>query len=345
MVAHHLGTRRSIVSAGLLMTAALVALGSCREAHAQLTWAADNAGNYSGGWGNGTDGGLGFGPWAFSVNSGAGGFAGAFIGDPVSAGITNFGTQAFGLYANPAGSGASVTVLRPFDGPMGVGDTFSFQWAVNWDSNSSSGNKGFNLFTGGTTQVLNVNQGSFPGPIVVNSATTSLAYGTNPMTWTMSLVSPTSLVVQATPRTGGTSVAYSGTFAVTQGPDAISLYASQMAGGDQRQPYFNTFVGSNSGTYATGGVRAESRGLFGGGGLTVGGSTTLILTATTNAFTGGSTVQRGSTLQVGDGVSSGSLLGSVANAGRLVFVPAGTSTFAGAISGTGGVIKEGAGTT
>ncbi|MFM9025986.1 MAG: beta strand repeat-containing protein, partial [Planctomycetaceae bacterium] len=35
----------------------------------------------------------------------------------------------------------------------------------------------------------------------------------------------------------------------------------------------------------------------------------------------------------------------MANAGRLVFVPAGTSTFAGAISGTGGVIKEGAGTT
>ena len=65
------------------------------EARAQLSWASDNAGNYSGGWTNGSDGGTGFGGWSFSVNQGSG-FAGTFIGDPTYAGITGFGTQAFG---------------------------------------------------------------------------------------------------------------------------------------------------------------------------------------------------------------------------------------------------------
>jgi hypothetical protein len=213
--------------------------------------ASDNASNYDGGnWASGSNGGSGFGNWTISSSPGTG-FAGSFIGNPASAGITNMPNPAFGLYANPGGSGATVTVSRAFSRPLLVGESFSFQWATNWDSDS--GNKGFNIFAGGA-EILNVNQAGFPGNITLNGQTAidGAGYGTDPMTWTFSRTSATNLRVTSTPRTGGNSTAFSANVTISAAPDAFSFYTTAMGAGDERQPYFNNFQITSTGGNLTG---------------------------------------------------------------------------------------------
>jgi autotransporter-associated beta strand protein len=82
--------------------------------------------------------------------------------------------------------------------------------------------------------------------------------------------------------------------------------------------------------------------LDGTGGLTKAGAGTLTLTGI-NTYTGGTAITAG-TLQVGDGGTRGSLAGDVANAGTLAFNRADDLTFGGAVSGSGSLIKRGAGT-
>jgi len=89
----------------------------------------------------------------------------------------------------------------------------------------------------------------------------------------------------------------------------------------------NTTIASGSGTTS--------------GTLTKDGSDTLTLTGT-NTYTGGITISEG-TLSVGSGAGSGSISGNVTNNGTLTFNRSSNDlTYAGAISGTGALIKSGA---
>ena len=81
----------------------------------------------------------------------------------------------------------------------------------------------------------------------------------------------------------------------------------------------------------------------GSGTVTKTGSGTTVLTGN-NDYTGGTTISAG-TLQLGDGGSSGSIAGDVTNNGTLAFKRGDAVTFAGAISGGGGVQQIGTGTT
>ncbi len=84
--------------------------------------------------------------------------------------------------------------------------------------------------------------------------------------------------------------------------------------------------------------------LTGGGGLEKGDLGTLVLTGA-STYTGGTTITAG-TLQLGDGGTSGSLVGDVTNNGTLAFDRSDTGqVFGGVISGSGAVNQIGTGTT
>lgn len=77
-------------------------------------------------------------------------------------------------------------------------------------------------------------------------------------------------------------------------------------------------------------------------GLTKSGANTLTLTGT-NTYSGGTTISAG-TLQIGNGGTSGSIMGNITNNSALAFNRSDALTYAGAISGTGSLTKSGAGT-
>ena len=83
--------------------------------------------------------------------------------------------------------------------------------------------------------------------------------------------------------------------------------------------------------------------MSGAGSLTQAGSGTTTLTGT-NTYTGGTTISAG-TLQIGNGGSTGSIVGDVTNNGMLAFNRVDAVTFGGVISGTGSLTQLGAGIT
>jgi outer membrane autotransporter protein len=89
------------------------------------------------------------------------------------------------------------------------------------------------------------------------------------------------------------------------------------------------------------GFNSTFSGTFTGtGSLTKISAGTVILTAD-NTYTGGTTINAG-TLQLGNGGTTGSIVGNVLDNGTLVFNQgSGTTTFAGAINGSGSVVKLG----
>jgi autotransporter-associated beta strand protein len=82
--------------------------------------------------------------------------------------------------------------------------------------------------------------------------------------------------------------------------------------------------------------------LGGSGSIVQKGPGTLILTGT-NTYTGGTIISSG-TLQIGNGGTTGSIVGNVTDNGRLVFNHSDAVTFAGTVTGTGGLTQAGSGT-
>jgi fibronectin-binding autotransporter adhesin len=285
---------------------------------AQFTFASDEASNYGGGgepgWTNGANAGTGFNAWSFT----SGGSAGVFIGNPSAAGIGGMDAESFGLYANPTNSGNFIDVNRSLSSAMQVGDSFSFQWGVNWDSDGP-GNKGFNIYVG-TNQIVNVNLGASPGNITINGTNTTFGFGTNVMTWNFHYLNATTLAVTANDRDGTGS--YSNNFTVSGGVDAFRWYASQLAAGDQRQPYYDNLAVTNSGVFSMGGSVTNSRAFTGSGALSIGANTTLTLSNAGNTFSGGLTISNGSILRA---VSAGS--GTINLSGTLASDSATARTF------------------
>ncbi len=82
--------------------------------------------------------------------------------------------------------------------------------------------------------------------------------------------------------------------------------------------------------------------ITGSGALTKSGAGTLILSGT-NTYAGNTTVSTG-TLQIGDGGTAGSITGNVVDNAVLAFNRSDDYSFVGDVSGTGGLVKQGAGT-
>ena len=83
--------------------------------------------------------------------------------------------------------------------------------------------------------------------------------------------------------------------------------------------------------------------MSGGGSVVQAGTGTTVLTAS-NSYTGGTSIDSG-TLQIGNGGTTGSIAGDVANSSLLTFDRSDTLAYGGVISGAGSVTQAGAGTT
>ncbi len=228
----------------LIAAVASIALSSGAFAQVPITNVITNAfdfgANYTGGgpgWTNGANAGFGFGDW--NIFESGGGFKGSFIGDPTSGGIGGMSASSFGLYANGAGD-AAVVASRGINTPLAVGQTFSFQWGINWDSDP--GTKGFRLRSG-TTDILTLTNAGFGSGVTINGVGSGLAFGTNSFyigitRLDASTYSVFSISARDNPSGGGFSTIINSGLAA----DNFQIYANDVGSGDNRQPYYNNFA-------------------------------------------------------------------------------------------------------
>lgn len=145
--------------------------------------------------------------------------------------------------------------------------------------------------------------------------------------------------------TGGTlSAGAANTLPVGQ---AVSVGASgtlDLAGYNQS---ISTLSGAGSTTLGSAALTlSNANGTYAGvisgaGSLRVTGGTEILTGA--NTYTGGTTIASGATLRVGNGGTTGAIVGNVANSGALVMNRSDNVAFAGNITGTGSLTKTGAG--
>lgn len=102
-------------------------------------------------------------------------------------------------------------------------------------------------------------------------------------------------------------------------------------------------LNAGGGTFQTDADLTVSSAIGGAGALTKTGAGSLVLTGD-NFYTGGTTISAG-TLQIGNGGTTGSIIGNVLNNGVLAFARSDTVTFGGLISGSGSVNQLGSGAT
>jgi autotransporter-associated beta strand protein len=137
----------------------------------------------------------------------------------------------------------------------------------------------------------------------------------------------TTVLVANNTYTGGTTI-NAGALQLGNGGTAGSITGNVLNNGILafNRSDFVTFEGSISGT----------------GGVQHNGTGTTVLVAN-NTYTGGTTINAGA-LQLGNGGTTGSIVGNVINNGALIFNRSDAVTFGGVISGTGNLVKVGAGT-
>nr|WP_245430329.1 autotransporter outer membrane beta-barrel domain-containing protein [Rhizobium tropici] len=257
---------------------------------------------------------------AGTLQFGNGGASGSISGD-----VTNNGTLAFdrsdtytfaGLISGSGAVsqiGSGTTVLTANNGYTG-GTTIS-AGTLQLGNGGTSGSISGDVTNNGTLAFDRSDTYTFAGLISGSGAVGQIGSGTT-------------ILTADDGYTGGTTIS-AGTLQLGNGGTSGSISGDVTNNGtlafDRSDTY--TFAGLISGSGAVGQI----------------GSGTTILTAN-NSYTGGTTISAG-TLQLGNGGTSGSISGDVTNNGILVFDRSDAYSFAGAISGTGGVNNLGSGIT
>jgi outer membrane autotransporter protein len=215
-----------------------------------------------------------------------------------------------------------------------------------------------NLLTGGTLSLstaalandaLNINGGTLQVTgTTLNSLPNTIAYGASGGTFDIVAAANTFSINQALTGAGSLTKIGAGTLALTgdntySGGTTISAGTLQLGNGGT--------TGSVAGNILNNAILAFNRSnalTFGGvisgtGAVHQDGAGTTVLTAN-NTYTGGTTINAG-TLQLGNGGTSGSIVGNVLNNGTLAFNRSDAVTFGGVISGTGALQQNGGGST
>lgn len=218
--------------------------GILKSGSSYLFIADDSSVNYaSSSPASGINKGYGFGPWVILSDGGPGGYAGIFVGNPGQASITGFDGNAFGLYANNTNSAnAYVNAERPFLNPLGIGEEICLKWGLNFDS--GNGNKGFSIYAGGVSgsEVLNVNQGGYPGDITINGTNSGISHGFHLMEWKIKRITGNILEIYSTDRSGSTNMIFRTSITFSGQINLIKLYASNLPlGQSASEPYFDDF--------------------------------------------------------------------------------------------------------
>ena len=148
--------------------------------------------------------------------------------------------------------------------------------------------------------------------------------------------------------TGGIEKTGAGTLTLTQdqaftGTTTISAGVLQLGSGGTTGSVKGDIVDNATLTVQRSNALTLSGTISGSGALVQAGTGTTILTAD-NSYAGGTVISAG-TLQLGNGGTTGSILGNVLNNATLVINRSDALTLSGTISGTGSLVKEGAGTT
>ena len=274
-------------------------------------------------------------------------------------------TNSLGGAAIPVTAGATLEFNQNFDGTFAGG--VSGGGSLIKDGSGSVAFTGTNTYTGGTTisgGTLQLGNGgtsgsimgdvvdngtlafersdvvTFSGAISGNGSLIQAGTGTTILTAISNFTGGTTISAGTLALSGSGSIASSsdvsvdGTFDVSAASGGVSIASLQGSG--------SVVLGANTLTLT------NANGDFGGvisgtGGLSVSSGNQTLSGA--NTYTGGTTISAGATLQVGDGGTSGSIVGDVVDNGALAVNRSDTVTIGGAISGTGSLSQIGSGTT
>jgi fibronectin-binding autotransporter adhesin len=280
-----------------------------------------NSGSIAGGDGGmggvgGAGGSNGTAPDGTAGVDGAGGAGGAGVVSTGDSIVINSGHIAGGLGAD--GTQADAVDFSGGNNTLEIDAGYSFTGNVVSTSGTTqggdtlalggSGNDSFNLGQVGAVGSAAAIQGFANFAKTGSSTWTLVGTGNASEAWT---------IADGTLAGNTTSLVGNVTFAPGAGDTAIVAFDQAQAG---------TYAGT----------------LSGDGTLDKTGSSTLTLSGT-NTYTGGTTITSGA-LQLGTGGTGGSIIGNVTNDGTLAFDHADDVTFAGIISGSGGLTQMGSGT-
>jgi autotransporter-associated beta strand protein len=221
--------------------------------------------------------------------------------------------------------------------------------------NSTGGNSTGGNSTGGNSTGGNSTGGNSTGGGVVVGALPLWTGGNG--TWTVAGNSTSWKSVDGTQsgawQPGGFAIFQTGPGTVTVDNAAGAVLFSGLqfaaggftvAGGTLTTNTTRTTLRAGDGTPAGSGIAGTISAAIAGAGSVEKTDLGTIILSGDNSYTGG-TIVSGGTLQIGAGGTSGSIAGSVANSGALVFNRSDAVTFAGSISGSGNLTHAGNGTT
>ncbi|WP_175662101.1 autotransporter domain-containing protein [Burkholderia ambifaria] len=266
--------------------------------------------------GNGGNGGGGGNP-----GGGGGGGDGLLTVGPGSQ-VTNLGTIVGGV-GGAAGGGGSTAGASGAGVNLGGGFTVLSNVGTITGGAGNGGAAGAGVIANGGDVI--VNGGTIAGGLFADGVTRAAAIRFNGANDTLQLLGGSNII-------GDLEVASGASATITAGTPGLAL-SNHITLGDAAS---RVTLNSNTTDLAVSGV------ISGTGNVAVSGSHTITLTGD-STYTGGTTINAG-TLQIGNGGTTGSVVGDIVNNGTLAFNRSDTVSYGGTISGTGSLVQAGTGT-